>query len=111
MLPFFLYLLTGLITGFHLYTLLALVVYGAPFNLLEVLAFLGSIALIIAAYLSLFRSYLAARVALIATLLIWSFYGPALAKLAREKSGHVVPIAPPTSILAYVHPQPWSSKK
>jgi hypothetical protein len=39
----------------------------------------------IAAFISLFRPYVAARVALVASLLIWSFYGPAIAKLVRTK--------------------------
>lgn len=88
MLPFFLYLLTGLLTGFHLYTLLALTVYGAPLSPLELVAFLGSAGLLVAAYTSLFRSQMAARVALIAALAIWSFYGPAIAKVVRERTSH-----------------------
>lgn len=87
MLPFLLYFITGAITGFHIYALLSLVVYGAPFDPLEAVALLGSLGLMVAAYVSLFRPYAAAKIALIAALAIWSFYGPAIAKVARTRSG------------------------
>jgi hypothetical protein len=85
MLPFFLYFVAAVITGFHVYSLLALTVYGVPFNPLEVVSLLGSMVLLLAACISLFRPYAAARVALIACLLIWSFYGPATANLVRTR--------------------------
>lgn len=87
MLPFVLYFAGAVVTGFHLYTLLALAVYGAPFNPLELLAMLGSLALFIAAYISLYRPNAAARVALIAALAIWAFYAPAIAKTVRARFG------------------------
>jgi len=87
MLPFVLYFTCAVVTGFHIYTLLALAVYGAPFNPLELLALLGSLALMIAAYMSLFRPYAAARVALIAALALWSFYAPAIARMVRTRIG------------------------
>ena len=85
MLPFCLYSVTGVITGFHVYTLLALTVYGVPLNPLELVSLLGSILLLISACISLFRPYAAARVALIACLFIWSFYGPATVNFVRIK--------------------------
>jgi hypothetical protein len=85
MFPFFLYFVTALVTGFHVYTLMALTVYGAPFNPLELVSFLGSLALLIAAYVSLFKPQAAAKTALLACLGIWSFYGPAIAKTARTR--------------------------
>jgi hypothetical protein len=85
MLPFCLYFGTAVITGFNLYTLLAMTLYGVPFNPLELVSLLGSFVLMIAAFISLFRPHAAARVALVASLLIWSFYGPAIAKLVRTK--------------------------
>jgi len=84
-LPFCLYFLAGALTGFHVYTLLALTVYGAPFNALELVSLLGSLCLLIAAYVSLIRPYAAARVALLASLAIWCFYGPAIAKSIGTK--------------------------
>lgn len=86
MLPFAIYFVTGIITGYHLYALISFALYGAPFNLLELLALLGSLCLLIASYISLFRPYAAARVALIACIVMWSFYGPAMAKIVRAKS-------------------------
>jgi hypothetical protein len=85
MLPFFLYFVAGVITGFHVYTLLALTVYGVPFNQLEIVSLLGSLCLLIAAYVSLFKPYAAARIALFASLAIWCFYGPAIARSVRTK--------------------------
>jgi hypothetical protein len=85
MLPFFLYFVAGVITGFHVYTLLALTVYGVPFNPLELVALLGSLCLFIAAYVSLFKPFAAARLALLACLALWCFYGPAIAKSIRTK--------------------------
>lgn len=88
MLPFFLYFVTGLVTGFHVYTLLALAVYGVPINPLEFVSLLGSLCLLIAAYLSLFKPNAAAKLALIAAIAMWSFYGPAIAKLVRSRFGN-----------------------
>ena len=85
MLPFFLYFVASVITGFHVCTLLALTVYGAPSNPLELVSLLGSLCLLITAYVSLFKPYAAARLAPIACLAIWCFYGPAIAKSIRPK--------------------------
>jgi hypothetical protein len=85
MLSFCLYFATGVITGLHVYTLLALTVYGAPFNPLELVSLLGSLCLLIAAYVSLFKPHAAARLALVASLAIWCFYGPAITKSMRTK--------------------------
>jgi hypothetical protein len=85
MLPFCLYFVAGMATGFHVYTLLALTLYGAPFNSLELVSLLGSVGLLIAAFISLFKPYAAARIALIACLMTWSFYGPGVAKVVRTK--------------------------
>jgi hypothetical protein len=85
MFPFILYFVTAVVTGFHLWSLLSFAVYGAPFNLLELLSLVGSFCLLIAAYISLFRPHAGARVALIACLVMWGFYAPAIAKLVRTK--------------------------
>jgi len=85
MLPFCLYFVAGVATGFHVYTLLALTVYGAPFNSLELVSLLGSVGLLIAAFISLFKPHAAARIALIACLMTWSFYGPGIAEVVRTK--------------------------
>ena len=84
MLPFILYLVTGVATGIHVFTLL-FAAYGAPVNPLELVSLLGSFCLLIAAYLSLFRPHAAGRLALIACLLMWCFYGPAVANLVRAR--------------------------
>jgi hypothetical protein len=84
-LPFVLYSVTGVVTGFHLYTLFALVVYGAPFDPLELVALSGSFGLLMAAYVSLFRPHAGAKLALVAALATWCFYGPAIAKVVRTR--------------------------
>ncbi len=83
MLPFLLYLIAGALTGLQVYTLMALGAYGAPVSPLEVLSLLGSLALIVAAYLSLWKPRVAARVALLAALIIWCFYAPATLHAVR----------------------------
>ena len=87
MLPFAIYFIAGTVTGFHVYTLLSLAVYGAPFNPLEFVSLLGSFGLLIAAYVSLFRPNAGARIALIAALTVWCFYGPAVARILRTRHG------------------------
>lgn len=85
MLPFVLYFVTAIFTGYHLYVLMSLVVYGVSVNPLELLAFIGSFALLIAAYVSLFWPRAAARIALIACLALWCFYAPAIANYVRVR--------------------------
>jgi len=80
MIPFVLYLAAGVITGFHVYTLLALAVVGAPYDPLELVSLVGSLALVVAAYWSLVKPHAAAKLALLACLAIWCFYGPAIAR-------------------------------
>ena len=87
MLPFVLYFVTAVLTGFQLYTLLSFTLYGAPFNVLELVALLGSFCLLIAAYVSLFKPDAAGRLALIACLAMWCFYAPAIAKVVRTRLG------------------------
>lgn len=84
MLPFCLYFVTGIVTGFHVYTL-AVAIYGARLNPLELVSLLGSLCLLIAAYVSLSKPNAAAKIALLACLMIWGFYGPAIAKSVRTK--------------------------
>lgn len=83
MLPFCLYFVTGIVTGFHVYTLVLLGLYGAPSNPFEFVSLLGSLCLLIAAYVSLSKPNAAAKIALLASLMIWCFYGPAIAKSVR----------------------------
>jgi len=98
MFPFLLYFITAVVTGFHIYTLLSLVALGVPINPLELVALLGSLCLLIAAYISLFKPHAAAKLALVATLAIWSFYGPAIANAVRTRlekrttSSHAMPL-------------------
>jgi hypothetical protein len=92
-LPFLLYFSAGAVTGYHVYTLLLFAVYGAPFNPLELVSLLGSLCLFVAAYLSLFRPYAAGRLALIACLAIWCFFGPAIAGMVRTRLGKPGPVS------------------
>lgn len=85
MFPFVLYFVASLITAYHMYALLSVVLYGVPINFLELIALLGSLGLLIAAYVSLFRPRVAARIALIACLLMWCFYAPAIGNFVRVK--------------------------
>ncbi|HVI09151.1 MAG TPA: hypothetical protein VND65_12745 [Candidatus Binatia bacterium] len=95
MLPFILYFLTSVLTAIHLYSLLALALYGVPVSPLEGVALLGSLLMLIAAYISLFRPRIGAQTALIAALLLWSFYAPAI--VHRLRSQNVKPAIHPHS--------------
>jgi hypothetical protein len=85
MLPFVIYFVTAIVTGVHLLTLLSLAAYGVTVSPFELLAVLGSFLILIAAYVSLSRPYAAARIALLAAILMWSFYGPAIATYVRGR--------------------------
>jgi hypothetical protein len=85
MFPFSLYAIAGILTGVHLYLLLGLTAYAPAANLLEWIALAGSLCLLAAAGISLFKPRAAARVALIACLLIWTFYAPATVKTLQTK--------------------------
>lgn len=85
MLPFLLYLATGIVTATHLYVLLSLAVVGAPHNGLEFVALVGSLVLAVSGYISLSRPQAGAKLALPGALVSWSFYGPAI--LATGLSG------------------------
>jgi len=98
MLPFVLYVAAGALTAVHVYVLLSLGILGAPSSILEFVALLASLGLIAAGYVSLFRSQLAARLALIAALGSWCFYAPAT--VATVKAGrHSQVLAFRTSVL------------
>ncbi len=84
MFPFSLYVITGVLTGVHLYLLLVFTVYTPAATLLEWVALLGSLGLLVAAYVSLFRPRLAAQIALIACLLSWAFYAPAAVRTVHS---------------------------
>jgi hypothetical protein len=105
MLPFILYFVTAVVTGLHLWNLLSFALYGAPFNLLELLSLLGSFCVLIAAYVSLFRPHASARLALIACLVMWCFYAPALAKLVRTK------LAKPAAVSQGIRPALGATQK
>jgi hypothetical protein len=85
MLPFSLYATAGILTAVHLYLLLVFAAYAPAANLLEWVALAGSLCLLSAACISLFKPRAAARVALIACLFIWTFYAPATVKTLQTK--------------------------
>ncbi|MGA7629320.1 MAG: hypothetical protein WCB11_01055 [Terriglobales bacterium] len=88
MLPFVLYLAAGVITGFHVYSLLILAVVGAPLDPLEFVSLAGSLGLVIAAYYSLVKPRVAAKLALLACLAIWCFYGPGIVGVVSRFAAH-----------------------
>jgi hypothetical protein len=85
MLPFIIYFVTAIVTGVHLLTLLSLAAYGVTISPFELWAALGSFSLLISAYISLFRPYAAARIVLLAAIIMWAFYGPAIATYVRGR--------------------------
>jgi len=85
MLPFSLYATAGILTAVHLYLLLVFAASAPAANLLEWVALAGSLCLLSAACISLFKPRAAAQVALVACLLIWTFYTPATVKTLQTK--------------------------
>ncbi len=78
MIPFVLYLTAGIVTAVHVYSLMLLAIAGVAVSPLGLVSLAGSLALVIAAYVNLFKPHAAARIALVAALAMWSFYGPAV---------------------------------
>jgi len=93
MLPFVIYFVTGIVTALHIGSLLVVALYGIPVSPLEVVALAGSFCLLLAAYVTLYRPRAAAKIALIATFILWSFYGPAIAGRIRAGSLKPAPIS------------------
>jgi len=60
---------------------------------LEIISLLGSFCLVIAAYVTLFKPRAAAKLALLACLAIWCFYGPAIAQTVRAKLRKPSPVS------------------
>src|SRR5258708_913805 len=71
-----LYVLTALVTGLHNFYWLMDMVNGAPLNLLNFTALLGSVTLVGAAMLAPFRPHVAAAIGLAGSLLLWVYYAP-----------------------------------
>jgi hypothetical protein len=71
-----LYVLTALITGLHNFYWLMDMVNGAPLNILNFTALLGSIGLMTAAFTLPFRPRMAAKIGLVGSLLLWVYYLP-----------------------------------
>jgi hypothetical protein len=78
MVPFLLYLSTGIITLIPVWYQLSWAVWGAPISPLEFVSLLGSILFVVAAFTSLSDRRSAARRASIAAVAVWSFYLPAI---------------------------------
>jgi len=76
--PFGFYLLTGLSSGVQVLSLVVFVVWGRAVRWLELLSLSGSVVLVAASVVSLFRPQRAARVALLACFALWGYYSFAL---------------------------------
>jgi hypothetical protein len=74
-----LYMTTALATGAQVYWLMMWSIWGALTSRTQYVALCGSLALMLAALLAIWKARAAATTALCASVAIWSFYGPALA--------------------------------
>jgi hypothetical protein len=84
-LAFILYLITGIATAAPVVYALGWAVWGAPIVATEYISLLGSATLVVAAFVSLIKWRIAARIALAAVLAIWSLYLPAINGAVRMK--------------------------
>jgi len=73
-----LYLVTGVVTGFHVFYLMMLAIWGAPISPLQYVSMMGSAGLLVASVVAVFKPRLASEIALAGAIAIWSFYIPAL---------------------------------
>jgi hypothetical protein len=78
-----LYLLTGVVTAVPVLWALAWAVWGAGVRVSEYLSLVGSVLLLVAAGSS--RRRFAARLALVGTVAVWSFYLPGVLGLVRTR--------------------------
>ena len=78
------YIVTGLLLLAQTYWMLAWAIWGAPTNIWEYLALLGSLVLLIAGILHIWRRRAATYLAAISEALIWCFYLPTLYVTFRE---------------------------
>jgi hypothetical protein len=78
MLPFLLYLVTGLAAGAQILWLVMWAVWGRPTQTVELAACFASAALLLVAYVALFSVRAAAWLALPCALVQWAFYAPAV---------------------------------
>jgi Family of unknown function (DUF6843) len=88
MVPFILYFVAGLLTALHIYRLLSLAIFGVPHTVLELLSLLGSLGLVVSAYVGLFKAHVAAKVALPASLVTWCFYAPGVVATLKAAPHH-----------------------
>ena len=80
-----LYFVTGIATAIPVVLALGWAVWGAPTSPLEYLALLGSLVLVISASIPSTKRRLAARVALVGALAVWSFCLPAMVGIAKAR--------------------------
>jgi hypothetical protein len=78
----FLYGLAALVIGLHNFYWLMNMVNGAPINLFNCTALLGSALLMVAAVLLTLRQHVAAKVGLAGSVLAWVYYAPSIAVAA-----------------------------
>src|ERR1039458_6005967 len=78
-----LYLLTGVVTAVPVLWALGWAVWGAGVSITEYLSLLGSVLLLAAAGSS--RPRFAARLAVVGSVAVWSFYLPAILGLVRSR--------------------------
>jgi hypothetical protein len=84
MVPFLLYLSTGIISAVPVLYALSWAVWGSPVSPAEFISLLGSLLFVIAAFTSRSNRRLAARRASVAAIAVWSFYLPAIASTAKS---------------------------
>lgn len=82
---FLLYLLTAIITALPVLFTLGWAVWGAPVSVWQYVSLLGSCLLVLAAFVSVTRRRIAARIAVVAVAAIWCFYLPAVASVVNAR--------------------------
>jgi hypothetical protein len=73
-----LYVLTAVVTGLHVFYLMMWAIWGAPTSPLQYVSLIGSVVLLLSAVAAFFNRRLAAAIAIVGSVMVWSFYAPAL---------------------------------
>jgi hypothetical protein len=85
MVSLLLYLFTGIATAIPVVWALGWAVWGAGISFTEYLSLFGSLLLVISALISLANRVLAARLALVGVIAIWTFYLPGLVGVVKMR--------------------------
>jgi len=95
--------LTGLLCGFQVFSIMMMSMWGAPTSVTHSIAFWGAVLLVIAGFLLLLGFWHASWFALSSLAMLWTFYAPALfvtlSQFTLAQLSAVLMLIPPSLLL------------